>query len=491
MSRNMSVRRVNSIMEIRAAGGQDNYPFSPREIVHVYLKLDFKHEYENATNAADALKFLRSVSRAAHAIKRIAESFGGDLLEAQGSMLHVGLPADSLDTAGIIEQATCRFASRSNRAFRQIFNERDRCVQGWRFAADAGKTLLVTGRCAHGDDSIVSLGESANAPAKYLYSQLEVPEDMRKLKRFMIAFRDPHSESWKHEELDSLSTDLFEMVELVEEARALDPTVKFMRPSQTGLITAQAAPIGRPGDPGAPTANKPDSRFGWVFRADLDGFTSRVKNCFGNDDELCDLASHFYELMQTATDFVTAHQEVLVQLPWAGDNCTFAAVFDTQTDYEAARECRVVEFVLDFEKEISEFVSEIGYGGWAYGVAGGTPHRNAKGNIYIAGIEVDDRRYLLAAGEGVGRSTQAFADVNPKSSEVALYHDDCDTLRSDYKAKFKSATTSQDRISTLFKTATVKDLQAVQLEGLVAPASVRVQAGPEEEREVTTRHWFQ
>ena len=75
------------------AEGQ-SLPFVPQDLAHVYIKLDFKKEHENARTAEDARGFLSSVSRASLAAHLLAERYGGMVLEVQGPMIHAALPND-------------------------------------------------------------------------------------------------------------------------------------------------------------------------------------------------------------------------------------------------------------------------------------------------------------------------------------------------------------------------------------------------------------
>ena len=166
-----------------------------------------------------------------------------------------------------------------------------------------------------------------------------------------------------------------------------------------------------------------------------------VEECFDNDQNLQVLAADFYAIMDAAARFTVLHKETLAQLPWAGDNYTAAAVFPEKLDYDSAMPRRPVELSLDFEKEMREAAADSGFGGWAHGVAGGDVHGNSAGNVYLAGIEIRDRRFLVGVGEGFGRSTQAFGDINPKAAEIVVYTPDWKRLDADYKKLFEPAVT--------------------------------------------------
>jgi hypothetical protein len=454
-------------------------PFLPLDLVHIYIKLDFKPQFENAGTAQDARGFLRSIARATMTSHRIAERYMGTLLEVQGSTIHMGLP-DSGDDQLL-------FLGDLHTALQVVFSDPYSRVEGWRMTVDVGRTLIVAGRGVHGDESYVSLGKSANRPAKHLYEQLELPEEKRDLKRFYVGLRDPDAETWKHEHLEAMPRSLNETQTIANETRMAEPTLHFFEAvGSQRFVTAQAAPIGPAGTPASPSANKPHTYFGWVMRTDLDGFTARVDECFDDDEKLRELAQEFNNIMDAAANFVELHNERLAQLPWAGDNFTAAAVFASKEEYDLAVPTRLVELSLDFEKEMVAAAVTSGFGGWAHGVAGGTVHGNSNGNVYIAGVEVGQRRFLVGAGEGFGRSTQAFGNINPKPSEMVLYKADWEQLDAAYKDSFEIAKTHRGEISSLYRITRLDDLRAVRSRAAAKAVTTTV-TFPNESREIKSR----
>lgn len=468
---------------IKAAGG---VPFRPVELEHAYIKLDFEHQYENARTAEDAKLFLKSVARAALTTHGIVQHYGGELLEVQGSMIHAGLPVTH-DSRGTSARD---FVTTLHAALQVLYAGSSR-VQGWRMTVDAGKTLVVAGRGAHGDDSWVSLGPAANRPAKHLYAQLERPEERRELKRFHAGFYDAHTNRWTHIDLDRSPQGLGQLKSIAERARRETPTLRYIEAiGGERTVLGKMAPMGTPGTPASPTADRPHTYFGWVMRSDLDGFSARVAECLGDDHRLQELATDFYRIMDTAAAFVALHSEDLAQLPWAGDNFTASAVFRTHDEYQNAASKRLVELCLDFEKEMNEAAEDGGFGGWAHGIAGGAPHRNAGGNVYLAGVEIEGRRFLVGAGEGFGRSAHAFGDVNPDAEQLVVYRPDWNQLDAAYKDVFKPAVNTRGQQSTLFWTAKVPALQRSRARiGAAGTASVVTFAGSRAEK-VEPRPYF-
>lgn len=477
-----SMDRRNDLRSLRAAASANAY--SPVPLAHVYVQLDFEQRFEAARNAEDARGFLRSVARAAMAAATLADELDGALMEVQGSVLHVALP--SLHG----EYAVFRFSADLHRALHALFSRPDARVRGWRMTSDSGNTLVVRGRGVHGDDSLVSLGRAANRPAKHLFAQLELAEENRKLKRFWLGIRDPRTGAWRHQRLEDLPSRNDAATSAAEKARSADPTIDFGRPTSR-LAKASAAPIGPAWSPMSPSADRPQSYFGWVMRADLDGFSARVEACFDNAQLLQELAVEFAAIMNAAAEFVERHRETLVQLPWAGDNFTAAALFSTERQYDAAAPDRLVELSLDFEKDMKAVASNAELRGWAHGVAGGLPHGNSNCNVFVGAVIIDGRRFLVGAGEGFGRSAQAFGDINPQASELVMYEPDCKRLAARYKETFERAVTHHGEQSSLYRTAKMSALLRARAKEAAGSASILVSAPGRRPTPIIARPYFE
>jgi hypothetical protein len=359
-------------------------------------------------------------------------------------------------------------------------------------AADTGLTLVVAGRGVHGDNSFVSLGTSANRPAKHIYAQLDLAEDRRALRRFCLGVRDPASDRWQHVELDSLPQQLNEARAIEETARTTDPLMEFLpafRAQQSG-VTARAVPLPPAGTPASPAADRPHTYFGWVMRCDLDGFTSRVKDCIDDDAKLQELAQQFYDIMDEAAQFVTRHGEVMAQLPWAGDNFTAAVLRESKDDYDQAIPRRLVELPLDFEKDMTDAAKRGGFGGWAHAVAGGDVHGNSNGNVYLGSVILGDRRFLVGVGEGFGRSTQGLTDISPKPGVLVVYEPDWARLDDSYKDAFEPAVTTRGERSSLFRVANANGLLRIFARSEAVGEPTIVTTAPGRAQAVSPRPYF-
>lgn len=438
----------------------DRFPYWPVNLAHIYLKLEFTQQFENASTADDAKKFLKSVARAAMAAESLVGVYDGFILEIQGSLIHLAIPQKDDQE---LRDITREYVGRLHSTLAGVFHNRKKRVQGWRVVVDAGKTLIVRGKGIHEDESFVSLGKSANRPAKYLYQQLSLTAENQQLRRFYMGVRNPNTGRWDVEDLNSLLTGITESYNF-SAANFTDRDPELVFHSRASIAARGAIPTESVSNfSEAPTPEKPITYFGWVMRSDLDGFTSRVEECYDNDAQLLKLAEDFQEIMNKASEFSKRHSQSLAQLPWAGDNYTAMAVFESKEDYDLALPKQLVDLTLDFEKEMKDSATQSGFGGWAYGVAGGEVHGNANGNIYIAGIVLEKRRFLVGVGEGVGRSAQVFTDIAPNASEIVVYMDDYLKLHPEYKGKFTTPKNSQNQDSTLYRQTSISDLQIVRL----------------------------
>lgn len=419
----------------------------PRVIWHVYVKLDIDNQFEAATNKTDARRFLTSVGRAAETCDRVSASYNGLLVEAQGSTIHIILPSSCHATEVI------KCCGQINLALKSIFSQ-SQVVKSWRMSGDYGMTIVVEGEGIHGDSSFVSLGNAANRPAKYLYSQLfNFSEEGRTLKKFHLALRQGAEETNQIVNLDSLylveeiqksaSFSIIERSDLSVQVSGISPLFE-----NQNFIKKQARANT---DVDSATNDDPDQFYGWVMRSDLDGFTKAVEKHRDSPNELARLAGEFRELMRVAREFADRHTESLVQLPWAGDNFTAVAAYNTKESFDRAIIDRLINLSLDFDDAMHDEAVLAGFEGWGHGIAGGHVANASNGNVYIGAIEIPGRRFLLAAGVGVGRSTQAFADMNPATQEFAVFNEDITKLLKPYKSALNEDAKGDGKKSTLYK----------------------------------------
>ena len=428
--------------------------FHPSVLWHLYIKLDFEHKYENAENASDANDFLRSVARASEVCQSVAIQKGGQLVEVQGSLLHVVLPSQGENNETIFE-----LAGFLHQGLGTLFRKRGDRVLGWRMVADCGKTLLVNGPSIHGDQSTISLANAANRPAKRLYQQLALSEPQRSLKRNHLEVRNRNG-TWTAHNL--LAIKLFGNLGISDvdleaiRTRDLDGQIRNV------LRTLNESN----------SSNSTQISWGWVMRADLDGFTKRVKACYDDEKQLQELALEMLAIMTEAANFAASHEEFLTQLPWAGDNFTAVANYPDKQSYEEAVVEGIVGLSVDFHEDLYQSSRNAQCGGWSQCVAGSYPHGNSAGNVFVALIPVAGRNFLVGAGRGIGKSLQAMSEISPDAQECVLLKEDYDHIHEDYQKHFKASLKEDGTPSSLYKTALVTDLEDERDERDTAPKNV-------------------
>jgi len=484
MKKQYTFTTASSISELRSQRTDGSTNLLANTVTHVYIKLDISHKLENAENKHDATTYLRIVAHFAAMAELVAATFEGSVFEVQGSMIHVGLPA-SLRGGQTIQD----FAAATDGVFDARLSDFDD-LTGWRMAADTGTTIVVPGRGVHGDVSLVSLGNAANRPAKHLYRELDLPEERRELKKFHIGIRNRITGKFEHYPLKESRGQFSEHERVVASTRTADVKVSLRQWENRRLVTASAAPMGEPGSAGSPTAERPHASFGLVMRADLDGFTKRVSQCKDNPQGLLDLANEFVGIMDAATVFSDEHDQVLVQLPWAGDNYTAAVVYQTKDEYENDRDELPAEFPLDFDRDMKESVAAASVNGWAYGVKGGEVHGNASGNVFIGSVEFGDRRFLIGAGQGFGGSLQAFADIHPDVDEVIVSKEDVSLLHERYRKHFGPVKNKRRQTSSLFDGAPIADLTRARQDKATATFATSVTVAGGQKEDVPVRPHF-
>ena len=318
----------------------------------------------------------------------------------------------------------------------------------------------------------------------------------------MLAWRYEKKEAWQHEPLGDVINEEFKKSASARyaEIRAQSFDVESVLSKQARAsqeVRAQAAPLDSSAQSGGMGDGDTVIYYGWVMRADLDGFTARVHACFDNDGELLRLGEQFQGIMDEAARFAERHDEILVQLPWAGDNFTAAVVFAEKQNYEQAIEDNMIEFSLDFSKTLTDITVEAGLAGWAQTTAGGNVHGNSEGNVYVGAVTFEGRRFLIATGQGVGRSTQAFSDMDPSPGQLVVYQDDYDRLLNPYKEKLTGRIKIDGSQSTLFRKGNIEDLVTARseiktaIESVSEPAKTLVTAGTSAKVLVSSRDYGQ
>lgn len=422
-------------------------PFWYGNLIHLYLDLKMGLSLEGADGVENARRAQRYIRQAAEASQVVCDVFSGQVLEIHGKTIHLGLEVQDLKAVEHqMKGAAARLHVLLERAYRGN-------SLSWRMAADHGMTLTVNSEGIHEDTSLVSLSPAANLPAKKLGKRGEV--SAWQLGSNVNAV-------WQVEELEDL-VECYRANELaaneglfglLESTRA--SIHNFSAFSEGHLVTAQAAPVGEP------TEENMLSVYAVVMSADLDGFTARVaRAALGTLEDKRRLAEEFLETMRMAERFARERKEQLIQFPFAGDNAIFGIVSKSAEDYVRMKRTTPVEMAVAWEDFMGERARIAEYQGWAQVSAGGEKlHGNFKGNLHVAGIRLNGRRFLIGIGPGMRHAREGFVQVSPSAKQMAMWKEDIGDLHNYLRETFEPCRSENADVSSVYKMATFEGLRA-------------------------------
>lgn len=380
---------------------------------HLYADLRIHSWYVCDSDSAKRIQTMKALVKLGQVSLALAQKYGGQLLEHQGQRTHLWIPLTP---------------SEEDRSFiRSALSELDFLVRkhvaplipsGWKSyasSADYGPTIFVRSADISGGDSIVSLSVAANRPAKVLFklNDGDIWVDGK------VYSAQQEQRSFDTEKRATANPEIVQANFSQRDAFAGQGLDKYARVHES---TQGVEPS-----------------FGFVFRADMDGFSALVQGAFQSRSALEQLVSAF--LATTRSVYNYAHSTptaAFVQLPWAGDCCTLVAIEEDHAKYQASRVSKTVEIPIEFEDQLGSKVLQKNFHnvGWAYSVAGGDAHGNQLGNLLIANITLGHRTFLVAAGKGVRRSLDAETQIHIDKSEVSLFMEDKPHLKTQFKSEF-------------------------------------------------------
>lgn len=430
-------------------------PYWYGNLIHVYLELKLDLELEGAEGVQNAKKAQKYIRRAAEAAQVTCEVFNGQVLEIHGRTLHLGLEYS--------DHRKVEHQMKGASGLLHVLLQRSYLSggpAGWRMAADHGTTLTIESMGLHEDTSLVSLSPAANFPAKQLGrgevslwelgSNLHGEWECEDLEEIAARYK-------SHEYADQkslVSASLYERL-LEHRAEVFNFSSRAEIRSGLQLIQCQAAPVGEPTD------ENPYSCYAVVVSMDLDKFTARVgKAALGTLEDKRKLAEDFLEIMKRAEAFAASRSEAFIQFPFAGDNAIFAITAETTKDYEIMKRVTPIEVAVDWEKENGDSARSAGFDGWGQVAAGGpVPHGNTKGNLHIAGIRLSGRRFLIGIGPGMRYAREGFVQVDPSSTQLAMFRKDVTDLHEFLREVFEPCPSRNADVSANYKVAELADLQ--------------------------------
>lgn len=376
---------------------------------HFYAYLDIPSSQEECDDAEDERAIAQLYHEYTHAAKRVVSVFGdkSELLEHQGSLLHFHLQFGTNETDQVLSfghlLATFVFDDVMKNA---------RTPLRFSMAAECGTCCILRVPSPMQEDasySRVSLGPCANNPAKKLLGSDDVGA-------WKLAYRSSEDDNWQSVdcEADEVSR------KLIHESRIVQPiaSMKFSSVeayAQDGVDPVEDAPYY--------SAKRVP---GFVFRADLDGFTRKVHEAFKNGDEVTAslMAESFISFMEEVSEWQMRSRDDVrfVTCPWAGDCCTMVVGFlnrDGNYDMgEARRQISAypIKLIGQWETELASHHKSDGLGAWTYSMA--------LGNTRIFTERVDDTPYRLTVGWPVSVSHEGVNATGTDKGDLIMHKDD-------------------------------------------------------------------
>lgn len=445
---------------------------------HLYVRLGLKLELEAADGEPSIRKFLAVIDRYARLAASLADGSEAVLLELQGETLHLFLPARL--NAENLEMVFSYVV-----AFRKSLEEQVREMAGdaWksvRFSLDHGPTLLLDST-RNVDDSILSLAPAANRPAKeFKRKSTCFPTDtIRLLAGLVLRFPEfkelatnqntDNPDQWISISLASVEQSLSKSAQGHAKVAKIEERVRSRMMEKQGatinfssIEIRESIKIGSAGKVDSPTRV-----FGWVLRADLDGFSSKVDEAFNAVDQVAALSMltrDFLEMMEDASHFEIGSQLDIIPLPWAGD-CASRII---QSSSEACmRDASSVPATVALR-----WHNKARKGDWLLSIAGGDEDEGKK-LVLVADIEVDGRTHRITGGWSVRRSKQGEQEIGGKATETVLHRRDAMGLSEEWRKAFCDI----DNVHN-FKRATKAALTRASEQTIVAPNIGRKRCSP-------------
>lgn len=375
---------------------------------HVYARLRVDANLVKSDAAEDERKLLGILCRYTDAARKIVESFGdvAVLLEHQGEILHFYL---SIDKSCVFDLEAFCSGLASCVKYEVLPSDG---VYGFSIAAQFGRSVILHVPSANHEESAysrVSLGPCANSPAKKVICNGN-NED------WTLNYRTVDAGDWVKKKL-SLQMDRKAVLENFCEKQAL-----------TLEIEAKMKPV---------------TRYGYVFRADQDGFTDKVKNAFDrNTGEAIDvLVSDFVSFMNAINNWQRSSVIAadIVSMPWAGDCCSmFLTPYASGGKSEAtvAREA-ISRFPIEVLRAWEQFKTANANNTtfrWSYGMA--------EGRMRVFIRELEGRRYRLFVGWPVAISLEAVNLKQNDPEDLVMHEEDVRDMTDLLKSSFSRISTS-------------------------------------------------
>ena len=376
---------------------------------HFYAYLDIPSSQEECDDAEDEHAIAKLYHEYTYAAKHIVNVFGdkSELLEHQGSILHFHLQLGVNETELVLA-----FGHLLATFVLDDVMKNARMPLRFSMAAEYGTCCILRVPSPIQEDasySRVSLGPCANNPAKRLLGSSYVGT-------WKLSYRSNEADNWQY--VDCKADEASRRI--IHEAKIARHVTNAKFSSAEAYVRDGVAPV--EDAPYYSAIRIP----GFVFRADLDGFTKKVHEAFKSGDEVSAslMAESFISFMEKVSEWQMSPRTGVrfITCPWAGDCCTMVVGFiNKDGDYdmeEAKRQISAypIKLIGQWESELANHQKSNGLDAWTYSMA--------FGNTRIFTEMIDDTPYRLTVGWPVSVSHEGINATGTDKGDLIMHKDD-------------------------------------------------------------------
>jgi len=386
---------------------EPSYAFIPGWHFYAYLDIpSYQEECGDAEGERAIAQLYHAYTRAAD---RVATVFNdhAELLEHQGSLLHFHLQFDA--------QAIARVEAFGHLLATFVADDvmsHSHSQLRFSMAAEWGTCCILRVPSVLQEDSSysrVSLGPCANNPAKKLLGTDDVAS-------WKLAYRSTETSPWIYVDCkaDDVSRNLIRNAEPVKhESFANCESVHTY--AQDKVDPVEDIPY-----------HSAERIPGYVFRADLDGFTRKVHDAFAKGDEAAasSMAEAFISFMEEVSEWQLRSRDAVrfITCPWAGDCCTMVVgMVDKNGNYDMAEAKKQIstypiKLVGQWNADLASFHQMDGLGAWTFSMA--------LGYTRVFTEDVDGTPYGLTVGWPSSVSHTGVNAAGTDKDDLIMHKDD-------------------------------------------------------------------
>ncbi|MFZ2655589.1 MAG: hypothetical protein WAX69_11725 [Victivallales bacterium] len=413
---------------------------------HIYGELRLNMKLTAAEDVEDARKYLKILETYANIADICSKDIGASLLEVQGERIHLLFPCPTADRDNIIK--IIRFSvALVNHVYDKIKELAGKDYQGFAMATDHGRSILLNnGNGAN--SSIISLGPSANAPAKRLGKE---QDGSVKTPAGHLAIRSKYMENigTPARIKEWVNIDLLNISEKTPDYIDREMGQRFTNLLREGLIDSSGTrrivfveSSRMPEDFNFDFSGIAYKTTAFFMRADLDGFTKEVENAFENG-AIDKLIAKFLDIMNYPKRFSEGCGRRIIELPWAGDCANLIPFTKIGEGFHQAQTYLPTLLPAEWHGQATSYkvideswTKAMGNVKWAVSFSGGDSD-DGMPVILVATIKTSQRDFLVASGWSVGKSLDALEADGVNGDDTVIANEDYGYLDSEYQDLFR------------------------------------------------------